>query len=257
MFYRFRYTYRICTFVGKFLIFIIDMEIIEANDEIENIENLFDFEESSCPPWEDDTHAHTHQGHSFPPCKTSRTCVSPVPPPPGPSASHRCCIGLDTSKAGMEGLDKVRIEQIITQASMGSKFYENEVRKQKQLAARIVQMKKDLEAATAAQKQAFCRSADAEVTSLEGERNLGHIIVHIDMDAFYAAVEMRDNPSLRDVPMAVGGMGMLVSGGHGDVGGMGCWSVGGGECWSVEGHGGMRCWSVGGGYRRREVGVYV
>ena len=30
-------------------------------------------------------------------------------------------------------------------------------------------------------------------------------IIHIDMDCFYAAVEMRDNPQLRDVPIAIGG----------------------------------------------------
>ena len=30
-------------------------------------------------------------------------------------------------------------------------------------------------------------------------------IIHIDMDCFYAAIEMRDNPSLRDIPLAVGG----------------------------------------------------
>ncbi len=30
-------------------------------------------------------------------------------------------------------------------------------------------------------------------------------IIHIDMDCFYAAIEMRDNPSLAEVPMAVGG----------------------------------------------------
>lgn len=30
-------------------------------------------------------------------------------------------------------------------------------------------------------------------------------IIHIDMDCFYAAVEMRDNPSLRDIPIAIGG----------------------------------------------------
>ena len=29
--------------------------------------------------------------------------------------------------------------------------------------------------------------------------------IHIDMDCFYAAVEMRDNPELRDIPIAVGG----------------------------------------------------
>ena len=29
--------------------------------------------------------------------------------------------------------------------------------------------------------------------------------IHIDMDCFYAAVEMRDNPELAKVPMAIGG----------------------------------------------------
>lgn len=30
-------------------------------------------------------------------------------------------------------------------------------------------------------------------------------IIHVDMDCFFAAVEMRDNPSLRDIPIAIGG----------------------------------------------------
>ena len=30
-------------------------------------------------------------------------------------------------------------------------------------------------------------------------------IIHCDCDSFYASIEMRDNPDLRDKPIAVGG----------------------------------------------------
>ena len=52
---------------------------------------------------------------------------------------------------------------------------------------------------------------DGVLARLESARDLTRDIVHVDMDAFYAAVEMRDNPALKDVPMAVGGSAMLVS----------------------------------------------
>jgi DNA polymerase IV len=42
---------------------------------------------------------------------------------------------------------------------------------------------------------------------MERVSNKGRKIIHIDMDCFYAAVEMRDNPELRDLPIAVGGNG--------------------------------------------------
>ncbi|NXR48723.1 POLK polymerase, partial [Hippolais icterina] len=50
---------------------------------------------------------------------------------------------------------------------------------------------------------------DKLVIELEQSRNLSSTIVHIDMDAFYAAVEMRDNPELKEKPIAVGSMSML------------------------------------------------
>src|SRR6202158_918918 len=43
--------------------------------------------------------------------------------------------------------------------------------------------------------------AEGSPTEAAGSRK----IIHIDMDAFYASVEQRDNPELRDKPVAVGG----------------------------------------------------
>lgn len=49
------------------------------------------------------------------------------------------------------------------------------------------------------------QSADRLIAELEASRDLTQHIVHIDCDAFYAAVELLDRPELKDLPFAVGG----------------------------------------------------
>lgn len=49
------------------------------------------------------------------------------------------------------------------------------------------------------------RKADALIAELELSRDLSQYIVHLDCDAFYAAVEQLDRPELKDLPFAVGG----------------------------------------------------
>ena len=48
-----------------------------------------------------------------------------------------------------------------------------------------------------------------ELTSIEKPPRLSitseRKIIHIDMDCFYAAVEMRDNPTYENIPLAIGG----------------------------------------------------
>ena len=127
-----------------------------------------------------------------------------------------CRIGLNDNKAGMQGIDKARINQIILDASQGSKFYENEKRKEKQLTERVNHMLVELKKITPAQKVAARSVADRDLKLLEAGRDLSRIVVHIDMDAFYAAVEMRDNPHLKGVPMGVGSNAMLVGRGSGN-----------------------------------------
>ncbi|KAM6363158.1 DNA polymerase kappa isoform 2-T4 [Pluvialis apricaria] len=119
-------------------------------------------------------------------------------------------MGLNDNKAGMQGLNKDKINKIIMEATKGSRFYENELKKDQQVNQRIEKMMQLKEKITTQQLLKAQLQVDKLVIELEQSRNLSSTIVHIDMDAFYAAVEMRDNPELKEKPIAVGSMSMLV-----------------------------------------------
>ena len=97
-----------------------------------------------------------------------------------------------------------QVSEIIYNASKGSKFFNNEENKDKVLTQkieRILARKKQLERVDLAPD---LRRADEYIAELELSRDLSQTIVHIDCDAFYAAVEELDRPELKNVPMAVG-----------------------------------------------------
>ena len=50
-----------------------------------------------------------------------------------------------------------------------------------------------------------------KIEDLKKERDLTRTWIHVDLDAFYAAVEMRDNPSLVDKPIAVAEKNMIMT----------------------------------------------
>uniref|UniRef100_I3KGS3 DNA polymerase kappa n=1 Tax=Oreochromis niloticus TaxID=8128 RepID=I3KGS3_ORENI len=118
-------------------------------------------------------------------------------------------MALNDNKAGMEGLDRDKINKIIMETSKGSKFYENELKRDQQVNQRITKMMLQKARITEQQLKKAQAQVEKVATALEKSRDLSRVIVHVDMDAFYAAVEMRDCPELKDKPMAVGSMSML------------------------------------------------
>jgi DNA polymerase kappa len=116
---------------------------------------------------------------------------------------HRLA-GPSVNKAGQDTVDQKKVSEIIYEVSKGSKFFNNEQAKDQQLTEkidRILSRKRQLEKLDLTHD---LRRADEYVSSLELSRDLSQTIVHIDCDAFYAAVEELDRPDLKNVPFAVG-----------------------------------------------------
>ncbi|CBI22452.3 hypothetical protein VitviT2T_003660 [Vitis vinifera] len=113
------------------------------------------------------------------------------------------------AKAGMDGVDKEKVQRTVYEMSKGSKYFENEERKEAFIRQKIDNMRARCAKLSASDISHYQMVADKRILELEATRDLSRIWLHVDMDAFYAAVETLDNPSLRGRPMAVGGMSMI------------------------------------------------
>ncbi|WJX54556.1 DNA-directed DNA polymerase [Trifolium repens] len=114
-----------------------------------------------------------------------------------------------TAKAGMEGVDKEKVQRIVYEMSKGSKYFQNEERKEAFIKHKIENMRVHFAKLTQPDLAHYQKIADRRILELEASRDLSRIWLHVDMDAFYAAVETLSNPTLKGKPMAVGSMSMI------------------------------------------------
>ncbi|KAJ9107004.1 hypothetical protein QFC19_002872 [Naganishia cerealis] len=123
--------------------------------------------------------------------------LKPPPPPPPAAAApmstqsrkqsdfQRYLAGQSVMKSGLTR-DQAEVNAIIHEASKNSQFFKREKEKDELLNKRIeVLMRK--------------------ISKLEATRDLTQKIVHVDLDAFYANVEEKRDPSLKGKAFAVGG----------------------------------------------------
>lgn len=112
-------------------------------------------------------------------------------------------------KAGMQGIDKERINKIIHETSEGSLFYKRQLQRQEEIHKSIEKMLRKVTSATPEQVVSAQVTCDNMLKDLRLNRKFNRIIVHFDLDMFFAAVEIRDNQEIKDKPVAVGSESMI------------------------------------------------
>ncbi|KAK0549852.1 hypothetical protein OC845_002920 [Tilletia horrida] len=117
--------------------------------------------------------------------------------------------GPSSGKAGLSA-DQEEINRKIYEASRGSKFFENERLKDAETTQRINALLAKRDDALSRvpvdspEWNAIGRKVDLRLAELEETRDLSRQICHIDADMFYAAVELKRDPSLKGKAFGVG-----------------------------------------------------
>ena len=128
----------------------------------------------------------------------------------GPSDAHsHYTSAFVNHKAGMDGVDKAHVRRVVDEMSKNSAHYRNESRKEAKVEAKIREMRAARARLTPERLARYQQTVDKKVKTLERARDVSRTWIHVDMDAFYAAVHTLEDPSLANIPMAVGGIGMI------------------------------------------------
>ena len=110
---------------------------------------------------------------------------------------------------GEDSTEKERQAKIIEEMSRGSQFYIRQVEQSRKAEEKAIEMMAKLNAMDSRDILLAQRHAMDRVTDTEKRRSFTRVLAVLDMDMFFAAVEIRDQPHLKDVPVAVGGPSMI------------------------------------------------
>jgi len=120
--------------------------------------------------------------------------------------------GITSNKAGVAA-DKKLVADFVYERSKSSQYTQHQLELDAKRQARNAAMADELRSAEArmseSERAAEVRRVAAILDSMEAQRNLARTFCVVDMDMFYAAVEIRDQPHLAKKPVAIGGIGMI------------------------------------------------
>eukprot|EP00347_Sterkiella_histriomuscorum_P019036 403343212 len=121
-----------------------------------------------------------------------------------------------TGQIGQADPDKERISKIIEQAAKHSEFYQKEENKKKECLLRIKRFRSKIHTlqANVNQWNITKEMVNGKILSYLQDRFIDRTWIYIDMDMFFAAVEIRDNPELKDKPIAVFNNQMIMTGNY-------------------------------------------
>ena len=114
-------------------------------------------------------------------------------------------------KGGMKGINHEKIEKIIYETTKNSRIFKRNQEDLASLKQEISALEKKLENfhKNDVLYNQVEQLAKSRIEFLKEQRRFDKIWMHLDMDMFFAAVEIKDNPSLANIPMAVGSMAMI------------------------------------------------
>ena len=104
------------------------------------------------------------------------------------------------------------VEQVTQKSSSNSKFSVHEKRKRDKNSEKCEQIRREITERQSSLVSLHSVNVEKFISSCREYSQcilFRRVYVHFDMDAFFATVEARDNPSLNHVPFAVGGNSML------------------------------------------------